>query len=161
MGNHESRVVVGIGNSERRDDGVGLEIIRLLRARKSPLLDDWCLVSWPGDPVDLVFFLQDYSHIILIDALYDPRSTPGHVREWDLVREKFLEKPLSLSTHRLSLRFVLDLMVGVGKMPELFHLIGVVAADFGAGNGLSPGVTKSMDQVVHRVLSIMGLTALI
>ena len=64
-----------------------------------------------------------------------------------------------MSTHSFGIAWVVELMATMEKMPQHFHLIGVVMADCGIGVGLSPLISKSMDQLMHNILGIVARIA--
>jgi Ni,Fe-hydrogenase maturation factor len=60
-----------------------------------------------------------------------------------------------MSTHSFGIAWVVELMATMEKI----HLIGVVMADCGIGVGLSPLISKSMDQLMHNILGIVARIA--
>lgn len=156
MTRNRSKIIIGIGNPLRRDDGIGVGIVQRLRLIKVPLLQDWTLLSWQGDLFDLIPVVEGGSHVIFIDGLVDPYATPGAIYKWDLVQEKPPNSISPMSTHSVGLGTVVELLSALGKTPQHFWLIGVVLADCGIGDDVSPAVALSMDQLMHTVLGIVA-----
>ena len=61
-----------------------------------------------------------------------------------------------MSTHSLGLATFVECVAAIGKAPRHFYLIGVVVADCGIGDDVSPLVSASMDQLMHKVLRIVA-----
>jgi hydrogenase maturation protease len=150
-----TKVMIGIGNRHRRDDGVGLEIIKRLRRFDESLLGNWSLVTCEGDLLDLIDLISKSSHVVIMDGLISTSRVPGSIMEWDLLKEKLPLGVTPLSSHSMGLSSLIDLLAVLGKKPRYFRLIGLIVADSGYGDGLSPMVASALDQVVHKVLSIL------
>lgn len=150
------RVMIGIGNRHRRDDGVGLEIIDVLRRFHQSQLGRWNVLTHEGDLVDLIDFISQCTHVVIFDGLMSKSRMPGSVIEWDLLKEKLPLGVTPLSSHSMGLSSLVELLSVFSKNLEYFRLIGVIVDDCGYGDGLSPMVASSLDQVVHKVLSILA-----
>lgn len=158
-----SLLVIGFGNELRRDDGIGVEVIRELRrlGRQRPGVD---LVDGGVRGIDLIDRLQRYDHAILIDALLDEAGPPGEVIEADLERAKILLEPI-VSLHHLDLGTALELarVLDIELPPLDFVLLRV--AEVGPGEGLTgmardalPGMVRAVDKKIARLLGHTEIT---
>lgn len=148
--------MIGIGNRHRRDDGVGLEIINMLRSFHLSRLGHWKLLTHEGDLLDLIDVISQCTHVVIFDGLMSKSRVPGSVIEWDLLKEKFPLGVTPLSSHSMGLSSLVELLPVFWKKPKYFRLIGVIVDDCSYGDGLSPMVASSLDQVVHKALSILA-----
>lgn len=141
-------VVIGIGNTFRRDDGIGPAVaagvarhalpgVRVLRCVAEPtaILDAW----------------GDAAQAVLIDAAV--AGLPGRVRQFDI--DELTESP-TLSSHDLSLRQTFELGRVLGRVPDSVTVVSVDVIDTGHGEGLTPAVRAALPEAVRLVLAILG-----
>lgn len=143
-------VVLGIGNPDRRDDGVGLRAVEKLR----PLLAGKaaCHAAW-GEPTDLVSRLEGYRRAYLIDAVVGSGAPPGTLLQWDLNRGELPGQVGLGSSHALGLETAVELARVLGVLPEVTVVFGVEVRDTDFGRGLSPEVESALPELVARVLA--------
>lgn len=155
-------VVLGIGNPFRRDDGVGIEVARRVRA----VLDGSDAAEVRTDLADVTDFLDAWSGgkaVVAIDALRST-STNAEADHSDfgrIHRLHPLEEPLPVqlvpsSSHAFGLREALDLGDALRDLPSDLVLIGIEGRDFGHGEGLSPDVAPSVDEAVRVALEAVA-----
>ncbi|HUY29643.1 MAG TPA: hydrogenase maturation protease [Acidimicrobiales bacterium] len=150
-------VVAGIGSEYRRDDGVGVEVARVLAAASSDVVD----VGPIGEPLDLLGRWDDVGLAVVVDAVRGEES-PGtiHVLELDPDRRSGAGDPMSgagslASTHGLGVIDVLRLARAVGAAPRRVVLVGVVGECFDAGIGLSEAVGRAVPAAASLVLALL------
>lgn len=142
-------LVIGLGNPERSDDGVGLVIARRLQARAP---DCVCVEQSGGDIMSLLELWRGIDDVILIDAM-KANDTPGQFRWFDvstcdLPEQTFLEH----STHAFGLHQAVAMARALGELPRSTHVVGVQGSNFTAGSRLSVEVERAVDAVVASVL---------
>jgi hydrogenase 3 maturation protease len=89
--------VLGVGNSLRRDDSVGLSVVKKLSRRVSPNVGLYECETVPENFMGQIERLKP-THILMVDAA-DMKATPGEIR---LVPPEEIGG-LSVSTHALPL----------------------------------------------------------
>jgi hydrogenase maturation protease len=148
------RVVLGLGNTLNRDEGVGVFALGPLRERLEArgagveILDGGVL------GMSLLPLVESCSHLLLLDAV-DAGAPPGSVVE--LAREEIpLFARVKLSWHQLSFQEVLQLAGVRGRLPGRLRLIGVQPADIATGFGLSPAIEAVLPEVADRALAVLG-----
>ena len=148
------RVVLGLGNTLNRDEGVGVFALGPLRERLEArgagieILDGGVL------GMSLLPLVESCSHLLLLDAV-DAGAPPGAVVE--LAREEIpLFTRIKLSWHQLSFQEVLQLAGVRGRLPGRLRLIGVQPADIATGFGLSPAIEAVLPEVADRALAVLG-----
>lgn len=142
-------VVVGIGNADRGDDGVGPEVIARLRERD--VGDAKLAVT---DPTRLIECIGGADLAILVDACHGI-GEPGAVRTYSDIPPE----ATTASSHGLSAATAVRLAGLVGAGPKRVRYVVVEGSDFGVGAPMSPPVKASLDRVVDEVLKELSLTA--
>lgn len=148
-------VVVGIGQDDRSDDRIGLEIARELA--RDPTVPAQ-VVAYPGELTGLLELWKGRRLAVVIDAVRSSRAAGTIVRwEWG----KGPPPPLgpTLSSHAVSLAHVVELGVAVGAMPERLVLFGVEAERFDLGGEMSRAVGSARAKVVALVRQELARTA--
>ena len=150
-------LVIGYGNPSRRDDGVGLAAINLLRARMGlqPLdeANEW--LSDTGQTLDTLFQQQLTLELVETLARYDRVFlVDAHVGVYpELVhRERVAprESP-GLVSHILKPEHLLALAERVnGRAPDT-TLYSVRGFDFNFGEQLSPATAEGVEQVIAEI----------
>ena len=80
-------VVIGIGNTYRRDDGVGLAVADELAKRDLPGVR---MVTAIGEPGAILEAWSGVALAVVVDAALEEGSTPGRIRRW---------KPCDVESH--------------------------------------------------------------
>lgn len=149
-------LVIGIGNDFRRDDGVGLAVVRRLQALEIPRLS--CL-ECTGDAASLLEAWDNRHDVVLVDAVLSG-APPGTVQRFDL-REQSLSPGTTLhSTHALSIADAVQLADALGRLPQHLVIYGVEAADVGYGDVLSPAVDEAVEPLARRLAAELSVLAI-
>ena len=141
-------VIAGVGNSLRRDDGLGVEVVARL-AGKVP--QNTLIVDCGTVPESYLGPIRRFrpSHILVIDAA-DIRSDPGSARL--VLPEQILG--LTLSTHNLPMSVLSNYLVGQTKARIAFLVIQPKNTEF--GEGLSPEVEDAVKGVSDLIEVILA-----
>jgi hydrogenase 3 maturation protease len=141
-------VVAGIGNPFRRDDFVGVEIVRKLKNRVSKsvyLIEGETL---PESFLDPMTKFQP-THILLVDAgMLNLNS--GSSR---LVEPNQLIKRASISTHMLPLRIFCDYLKET--IAAKLSLLVIQPQDTSFGEGLTPKLKETATNLANILLKIL------
>jgi hydrogenase maturation protease len=140
-------LLIGIGNEFRRDDGVGLVIVRQLRPRLPP---DVRVLELSGEGVSLMQAWQDAAMVGVFDAVRSP-SPPGTLYQIDAHAQTVPSQFFHYSTHAFSLAEAVELSRVLDQLPPQIHLYGIAGSDFSYGVGLSDAVAAAVPVVVDRV----------
>ena len=140
-------LLIGIGNIYRRDDGVGIAVVRRVRPLLPPTVD---VLEWTGDLVSLLEVWQ-VPRCIVVDALRSGGS-PGEVLRIEPHRASLPAGRRFSSTHTVGLEDVIALAHVLNQLPSVLILYGIEGAEFGEGEGLSPEVEKAIKEVVYCIL---------
>ena len=141
----DSGIVIGVGQTERQDDGVGPYVARALKQRGLPA------VAHEGEGSGLLDLWQFRPACIVIDAL-SGAAPPGRLRVFtDLDDPAFRRAAFVHSTHRLGLPEAVALGRALGRLPERLAVIGIAGAAFGFGGTLSPPVAAAAERLVDAL----------
>lgn len=144
---HGGILVVGIGNPDRGDDGIGPLIVERL-AEQPP--SDVRLIVRSGDMLGLVDDWAEYDAVICIDAAA-PLDTPGRIRCVDATSGHLAPGPLPASSHAFSLGEAIALARALGTLPGEVMILAIEGACFGAGAVMTPSVSAAVGEAVRLV----------
>lgn len=141
-------VIVGIGNPLRRDDGVGVDIVK--RMKHMFVKDDILVLESNSVLESHLQPIIDFkpSHILLIDAAFLGLE-PGQLR----FKSASEVQGVVVSTHTLPLRFACNYLTQVTEAKIALLLIQPDAVDF--GEGLSPPVETAATRVVKALMRLL------
>lgn len=140
--------MIGIGNPNRGDDGVGPEVARLLRGR---VPDDVEIAELDGEATALLDRLDTAETVYLIDAAASG-SDAGTVQRFDCREGPLPEASFRVSTHGFGLAAAIELARALGQLPPRCVVYGIEVADVAAGAGLTGEIRASARAVAARIL---------
>ncbi len=141
------RIIIGVGNTLRKDDGIGPYIIKKLKRKNLN-----CLLIDAGEtPENYIETILQHKpeELIIIDAT-DFGAEPG---EWKIFSERDLkkEKISTLSSHSLPLSLWIALLKK--EIPSLkIQLIGIQPADIGLGDTISEILKEKSKEIINFLL---------
>jgi hydrogenase maturation protease len=110
----EKTLVLGIGNLLLGDEGIG--VIAVQHLASSGLADRAVFIDGGTGSFELLSLLQDYPHIIMIDAAADERP-PGTVSH--LAPRFARDFPRSLTAHDIGLRDLIEAASLLSELPKI------------------------------------------
>ena len=152
-GDRPLALVVGIGNSDRGDDGVGPRVARRLRGRVPTGVS---VLECEGDALALIQDWEGVASVILVDAM-SPISEPGRVHRLDLARNRLPVGFAPPSTHIFGLAETVELARGLTRLPQSLIAYLIEAAQFETGAPLSPAVATAIEEAAEQVLAELAL----
>jgi hydrogenase maturation protease len=148
MGSRQPRrLVIGIGNPLRRDDGCGLEVARRLRDQAPPAE---AILVWEGEPIALLDRWDGATEVVVVDATASCGS-PGAIRRFNATRRTLPARLFSLSSHAVGLGETIETARALGRLPASLIVYGIEGSDFGLGVGLTAEVERSASRVADRL----------
>ena len=142
-------LVIGLGNPDRGDDGIGAAVVQRLAGR---LPQDVASVVAAGDVLSLVGDWEGRDALICVDAAA-PLGAPGRVHRIDLGAEDLPRDAARASSHDFGLAEAIALARALGLAPPRIVVFAVEGACFGAGSALTPEVAACCDRVAADVLA--------
>ncbi|KUI23175.1 peptidase M52 [Mycobacterium sp. IS-1496] len=140
-------VVLGIGNSCRRDDGVGPAVAAAVGARGAPGVRVVCVAD---DPCEILDAWAGARLAVVIDAAVVTPATPGRIHRCPA--DRLLSSP-AMSSHGMDIATVVELGRALNRMPDDLLVLAVEVAETGFGVGLSAAVQAAVPDAVDAVLS--------
>jgi hydrogenase maturation protease len=143
-------IVIGLGNPDRGDDAVGVQVVRQVAAERLDVLalefDDpsEALDAW--DPEDIV---------VIADAI-SSGGTPGDLHVVDVIEQRLPAGNWSAGgTHALGLAAVVELARSLDLLPTRLIVVGVEAGQFDQGAALSEAVQAAVPAATEAVLTVI------
>ncbi|MCL4562122.1 MAG: HyaD/HybD family hydrogenase maturation endopeptidase [Chloroflexi bacterium] len=158
MNSDGRKVVLGLGNILNRDEGVGVQALKVLDAQLGPQ-QELELIDGGVLGLNLLSLVEECSHLLILDAV-NAGKPAGTVIE--LARDEIpLYSGIKLSEHQVSFQEVLGLANFRGRMPAHLYLIGVQPQDLSIGLELSQSVSRVLPEVVARSCAMLERWGLI
>lgn len=139
--------VIGIGNTLRRDDGIGLIVLEsLLKFYKRKGIDylDFGIATF-----DLLHRMRNYNTVLLIDGVTANLSA-GELKIFDLGSIEYNPDNLTTSTHELNLREVFELSKRIGLKTRIY-VAGIQIDDVSYGQGLSEALKNKQEEITKQI----------
>lgn len=135
-----SRLVLGLGNRLRGDDGAGAEVAHRVQTLPSKEVID------PGRLIDLWSRDDD---VIVIDAVSSGAAI-GTIHRLDLTQSQL---PLTsvTSSHAFGLAEVVELARSLGKLPRSVRVYGIEIGRLSHGSSMSRSVAAAVEEVVAEI----------
>jgi hydrogenase maturation protease len=147
-------LVLGLGNTLLRDDGVAIRVVRALKEYLSTSSDiEVAESSLSG--LALIDTVIGYDKVIILDAIPVEGENVGELRE--ISSNELEEVPLAVSPHFTGI----PSLVKVGKklgyhVPSEIKVFGITVKDpFSFGEELTPEVAAAIPQIVKQVLELL------
>jgi len=145
-------VVLGVGNTLRRDDGFGVHVASQLKRFK--LKDTLVLEAGPS-PENVLDDILKFkpSHIVVVDSV-EMRRRPG---ELVIAGLESVADELAVSTHRIPLTLLVKYLRLMGFKGKVI-IVGAQPVDLSFGEGLTPQVKTAVEEVVEMLRRVLSET---
>lgn len=148
----ENILILGVGNYLMGDEGVGVHIVKELEKENIP--DHVDIVDGGTGGFHLLEYLQDYNHVIMIDATMDDAET-GTVK---VIQPKFASDfPRSLSAHDIGLHDLVESAAVLGDLPKINLITITIDSIQNMEIELSEKVKQAIPEVIMEVRKILSL----
>jgi len=146
------KVVLGLGNTLNRDEGLGVHAVQALQARLEGQVS-FEFVDGGTLGLSLLPLVEECSFLLILDAA-DTGEPPGTVVE--LAKEQIpLYAGIKLSQHQATFQEVLGLASFRGLLPQHLQLVGAQPADLSIGVDLSPTIQAVMPELLARAEAVL------
>jgi hydrogenase maturation protease len=140
------RLVIGVGNPDRGDDGVGRLVARLLRAR----LPDVRIEEHGGDAGGLIELFRTADDVILVDAMVSGRP-PGSIVRLDCAAGDVIPVTHGASSHGFGVAEAIGLARMLGCLPARCVIFGVESEQCEIGAALCPSVAAAAQEIARSI----------
>jgi hydrogenase maturation protease len=137
--------IIGYGNPQRRDDGIGPYIVNRLQPVFKHRKDIHLLVLHQLEP-DVVDTLKMAHAILFVDATVE---TMAEGRRWGGIQPEL--KALGCLIHHVAPSFILGLLQCLYHRNPAAWVVSVAGKDFSFGSGLSSEAQKRAEQVIGEI----------
>jgi len=148
-------LVIGVGNRDRGDDGIGPAVAEALAHTWSEHLETAVVA---GDLSALAMRWQPDQQVVVVDAMVSGEE-PGTVIEFDCSQGELPVDHRPVSSHSIGLAQAVELARTLDRMPRQLTLLAVEGADFEPMTAMSGPVADALEVVVHRVGTLFGIAA--
>jgi hydrogenase maturation protease len=140
--------IIGLGNTLRRDDGIGIHVLALLEEK----LKEFAKISFLNFGIasfGLINTISDFKEVILIDAI-DAGLSPATLRIFKIQDALLGLKDKKISSHELSLADLLHLYSTLGLSTEV-HIAGIQVKDTSYGLEMSKELERAKVTVADEI----------
>jgi hydrogenase maturation protease len=142
------RLIIGVGNDFRGDDGAGLLVAQLLQSEQ---LRGVTILQSSGEGSALIEAWQGYDTVIIVDAA-SSGAAPGAIHHIDL-QEGNLPARLSstFSSHAFGVVGAIELAYHLQRLPPRLVVYGIEGQDFALGQPMTAPVQAAAHHLAHRL----------
>ncbi len=141
-------LVIGAGNPDRRDDGAGPELARLLLVAANRSFD---VATCSGEATALMRLFAGRDHVEIVDACVSG-ATPGAAMRFDVSKAPVPGHFKAVSSHGFGVAEAVELARALGQLPVIVILHAIEAGDLGIGQGLTPAVETAVSHLAGEFL---------
>lgn len=150
----EKIAVIGIGNTLRRDDGIGIIVLEsLLKFYRKKDIDYF---NFGSASFDLLHRIKNYDSVLLIDGI-NAGFNIAELKVSDLKDINYKLDNSFTSTHELNLKNIFELSKILGIKTQIF-LAGIQVGNTSFGEGLSEALTQRKDEIIKEIASFIDKT---
>ena len=139
--------VIGVGNTMRGDDAVGLMVARHIQKEPMPHVT---VLEAHGDGTSLLQDWHGAAAVILIDAVHTD-ALPGTVYRLDPLWQPLPRHLFPCSTHAFGVAEAVELARALRQLPARLVVYGIAGRTFRVGDALSAEVAQAVPRVVACV----------
>jgi hydrogenase maturation protease len=148
-----TKLILGIGNEFRSDDGVGPFLTRKLKELSLKNLE---IREIQGEGTDLIEAWKGFDLVIAIDAVFS-ESKPGTIFRFEIPGEPIPKALLgSHSTHAFGLFEAIEMSRVLKTLPSRLIIFGIEGKNFEAGLVLSPEVESAATDVMGKITDMIA-----
>ncbi len=145
-------LVIGVGNTFRGDDGVGLIVARRVRKAVPP---EVTVLEQSGEGAALMEAWQGADVVILVDAA-SSGAEPGTIHRFEAQQQAIPSRFFHYSTHAFSVAEAVEMARALGSLPPRLLVYGIEGKSFAAGQELSPEAAQAADIVTAQILAFLS-----
>jgi len=144
-----SRVVIGIGNGYRGDDGVGVYVAALVSELASEAVP---VFTGAADAAALLELWGPSSDVIIVDCTVSC-GRAGTIRRFDALHETLpADLFAACSTHSIGIIEAVKLAQVLDRLPQRLVIYGIEGKDFSPGEVLSADVEAAAHVAARRIV---------
>jgi hydrogenase maturation protease len=141
-------LILGIGNTLRSDDGLGVYIVRHMEETGIQLPDGVSLLDGGTAGFDLLGLIDGYDKIVIVDALRTD-DKPGSI--YRFTPEHAVESRARFSLHEVGIMEVIKTLRIMDNNPEI-EFVGIVPENI---SELSTTISQAVMESVPRAVEVI------
>lgn len=142
-------LVVGLGNPDRGDDGIGALVAKALAGR---LPADVTLIARSSDMMSLIEDWAGFDALVCVDAAA-PMGAPGRVHRINLTIDELPSGMSFTSSHAFGLADTVRLARALKLAPQDIVVYAVEGCCFDGGEPVTVDVAAAAGEVAHRIIA--------
>ncbi len=143
--------VIGLGNPLRRDDGIGIILLKKLYDRRHELPESIQYIDEGTGGMNILHTLVRFDIVFIIDAV-NFNAKPGEGKLFTLDEIKTNRTWTSSSSHGADILEVISLSKKLDEAPERIVFFGIQPKDTSMGEGLSTEVSQCTNQLLVMLI---------
>lgn len=140
-------LIIGVGNADRGDDGVGLAVAGALSDAHLGRVN---IHQISGNCLALLDVWSQAERVIIIDAVRSG-GTPGTIYRLDAQQQTLPQPMFGNSSHAFGVAHAVEMARSLQQLPPHLIIYGIEGHQFEAGTPLSAAVAQSLPKVVLRI----------
>ena len=145
-------IVIGIGNPDRGDDAVGVQVARQVASERADVL-----ALEFDDPTEALDAWDPEDTVVVTDAI-SSGGRPGDIHVVDVFEQKLPAGNWSAGgTHALGLAAVVELARTLDLLPKRLVVVGVEAGQFNDGAPMSQDVQAAVPAAADAVFTAIDI----
>jgi hydrogenase maturation protease len=153
-------LLLGLGNELYGDDGVGLQVVRRLRAETeagagtSRVTDDVDMEECSLSGLALLEVIAGYDRLVIVDTIKKEKPVPGRIH---VLGEKDMRAIPGPSPHYVSIPQAIEIGRRIGlRMPRRLCIVAVEAKDiYRMGEGLTAEMKSRLPAIIRKVKAVL------
>ena len=142
------RVLLGVGNAYRSDDGVGLVVAERVRPHVPEGVEVTLCEQEASRVIDA---FEGTDAAVIVDAVASG-GEPGELHRFDAAAAPVPARAFGSSTHAFGVGEAIELARALGKLPGTVVVYGIEGEQFSAGEGLSAAVAAAVEPAADAVM---------
>ncbi len=139
--------IIGLGNTLRRDDGIGIHVLALLQEKLKN--QNISLLNFGIASYGLVNYINNFNKVLLIDAI-DADLKPATLRIFKLDEASYQTREKKVSSHELSLGDLLNLYKALGISSEV-QIAGIQVKDISYGLEMTKELESAKTRIAEEI----------
>jgi hydrogenase maturation protease len=150
----KKKAVIGLGNTLRRDDGIGIIILEsLLKFFKRKDIDYF---DFGSASFELLNRLKDYDTVLIIDSI-NAGFGAGVLKINELKDIEYKLNKSVISTHELNLKDIFELTHKLGIKTKIY-IAGIQVQDTSFGEALSEPIQDRKEGLIKEIATFIDKT---
>ncbi|MEM8948159.1 MAG: hydrogenase maturation protease [Pseudomonadota bacterium] len=144
------KLIIGVGNPDRGDDGAGFAVAARLRECLDHRDDVRVMQHW-GESTGLVDAMTGWGNVLIVDAARSG-AIPGSCRTFDVGETGLPSDLADMSSHGFGIPQAIELARALGTLPAHCRVYAIEGATFNPGAPLSDVVQAAVEDVAREIM---------